>query len=173
MTLPSDSLRCTALEQAVRFYYNTDGVTVPQVLDGADLMLRWLRAGGLVRHIALSVSPAVGKTDTPPTQKGRATMAQITDMQKFRLTADPEDAAGYDVNVPVSFSSADEAIASIVNVEDDPKSVYVVAGAPGSTVITAQVTTLAGDVLSATLAVDVVTGDVARVSLVAGAAEDK
>lgn len=173
MTLPSDSLRTTALAQAVQFYYNTDGITALEVLYGADLFLKWLRAGGIVSTIKLSASPAVGKDDAAPREKEITAMAQITDMQKFRLTADPEDAAGYDVNVPVVFASADESVASITDIPDDPKSVYVVSGAPGSTVITASVSTLSGDVLTATLAVDVVTGDVAVVNLIAGDAEAK
>lgn len=169
--LPSESLRVAALEQAVLMY---GAGTETDILTRADQFLTWLRSGGTPRRLRLSISPPVGKTDmtTPPT-KGPVTMAQITDTQKFKITADPEDAAGYDVDVPVRFESADTAIATVVDIPDDPKSVYIESGTPGSTVITATVTTLAGADLTATLAVDVVTGDVAMVNLIAGDPEEK
>lgn len=95
-------------------------------------------------------------------------MAGMNTGQKIHLSADPEDAAGYDVDVPVVFTSADESVATIVNIDDEPKSVWVVSGAPGSTVVTATVTKLDGTELTGTLAVDVVPADVAVVNIVAG-----
>lgn len=95
-------------------------------------------------------------------------MAGMNTGQKIKLTADPEDASGYDVDVPVAFTVADESVATIVDIPDEPKSVWVVSGAPGSTVVTATVTKQDGTELTGTLAVDVVTGDVAVVNIVAG-----
>ena len=104
---------------------------------------------------------------------------QITDGQKFSLAADPEDAAGYDVEVPITFSVADESIATLAPVLDDagladPKSTWVVSGVPGSTIVTVSVPT-GPDLpdLTATLAVDVVVGGVATIALVTGDAVDK
>ena len=105
---------------------------------------------------------------------------QINTGQKFRLTADPEDAAGYDVDVPITFTVRGNAVATLVEYADpvtgdiDPKSRWVVSGAPGSTVITVAVPTGAGlPDLTATLAVDVVTAGVATVELVAGEAVEE
>ncbi|WP_405490457.1 hypothetical protein [Nocardia sp. NBC_00511] len=104
---------------------------------------------------------------------------QIVDTQKFQLTADPQDAAGYDVDAAISFSVDNSAVASIVDVtlDDgtiDPKSKWIVSGQPGSAVVTVSVPTSEGNPdLTATLAVDVVPGGVAIVNLVAGDAVDK
>ena len=104
---------------------------------------------------------------------------QIVDTQKFQLSADPEDAAGYDVDVPISFTTSDS---TVVTLEDitlgdgtaDPKSKWVVSGAPGSAVVTVSVPTAEGQPdLTATLAVDVVPGGVATVQLVTGDPVDK
>jgi hypothetical protein len=170
--LPSDTLRVAALEQAAAL--TIAGNISGDVITTANRFLAWLRAGGTPVRVRLSISRNTGKSDTiTPLPKGSADMAQITDTQKFQLTADPEDAAGYDVDVPVTFVTGDEGIATLAAVDGDPKSTWVVSGAPGSTVITATITTLAGTQLSATLAVDVVTGDVAVVNLVAGEPTDK
>lgn len=103
---------------------------------------------------------------------------QIVDTQKFQLSADPEDAAGYDVDVPINFSIDNPAVASLADVTVDgvvdPKSKWVVSGAPGSAVVTVTVPTTEGNPdLTATLAVDVVPGGVATVNLVTGDTVDK
>lgn len=95
------------------------------------------------------------------------------------LSADPQDAAGYDVDVPIGFAIDNTTVATLEDVlladgSTDPKSKWVVSGAPGSAVITVSVPT-APDMpdLTATLAVDVVPGGVATVTLVAGDPVDK
>lgn len=104
---------------------------------------------------------------------------QIVDTQKFQLTADPQDAAGYDVDVPITFTIDNAAVATVADVTlddgtTDPKSKWIVAGAPGSAVVTVSVPTTEGNPdLTATLAVDVVPGGVATVQLVTGDAVDK
>lgn len=104
---------------------------------------------------------------------------QIVDTQKFQLSADPQDAAGYDVDAVITFAVDNAAVASIedVTLADgtvDPKSKWIVSGAPGSAVVTVSVPTSEGNPdLSATLAVDVVPGGVAIVNLVTGDAVDK
>lgn len=104
---------------------------------------------------------------------------QIIDTQKFKLSADPEDAAGYDVDVPIAFTVDNPAVATLedATLDDgsiDPKSKWVVSGAPGSAVVTVSVPTSEGNPdLTATLAVDVVPGGVAIVQLVAGDPIDK
>jgi hypothetical protein len=176
-TLPSENLRATALEQAVALYSPVDSAPwwatadgLPfSVLNTADLFLAWLRAGGQPSSVRMVIGAPQDETDdTSPTMEGPAAMAGMNTGQKIKLTADPEDAAGYDVDVPVAFTVADESIVVIDNIDDDPKSVYVVSGAPGSTVVTATVTKLDGTELTGTLAVDVVPADVAVVNIVAG-----
>lgn len=106
---------------------------------------------------------------------------QIIDTQKFKLTADPEDSAGFDVEVAVAFSIPDgdatvtlEDVLLDDGVTPDPKSKWIVAGTPGSTVVTVLVRPADGSAdLTATLAVDVVTGGVATIALVSGDPVDK
>lgn len=104
---------------------------------------------------------------------------QIVDTQKFQLSADPQDAAGYDVDVPITFTIDNPAIATLEDAiladgSIDPKSKWVVSGQPGSAVVTVSVPTSEGNPdLTATLAVDVVPGGVATVNLVTGDAVDK
>ena len=101
-------------------------------------------------------------------------MVQINTGQKFSIAADPEDAAGYDVDVPVSYAVADETVATLAPFaddagNDDPKSRWVVSGAPGSTVVTVTVPTVEGEPdLAVTLAVDVVAAGVATIDVTTG-----
>lgn len=182
VSLPSEDLRITALEQAVALVASNPAphlppffATVPApdtaVLEVADKFLGWLRAGGTPTFVRLYASEPISEDHSDIDTLEEATMTALNTGQKVRLTADPEDAAGFDVDVPVSFTVDDEAVATIVNIEDDPKSVWVVSGAPGSTVVTATVTNLAGDILTGTLAVDVVPADVAVVNIEAGEPE--
>ncbi|AEV52239.1 hypothetical protein [Nocardia phage NBR1] len=189
MTLPSEDLRATALEQAVQLHMDSGpppwwipGSAVPYaVLNTADLFLGWLRAGGTPDHVRVRVSrpmdeqamtPTATHIPTHPTLEDD-TMAAMNTGQMLKLTADPEDAAGYDVDVPVVFTVEDDAVATIRDISDDPKSVYVVSGAPGSTVVTATVTKADGTELTGTLAIDVVPADVAAVNIEAGEPEDE
>lgn len=187
--IPSEDLRATALEQAVLLHLDggpppwwIPGSAVPfAVLHTADLFLAWLRAGGTPDRVRLRVSqpmaedamvPTARHIPTDPTLED-TTMAALNTGQMLKLTADPEDAAGYDVDVPVVFTVDDDSVASIRDISDDPKSVYVVSGAPGSTVVTATVTKADGTELTGTLAIDVVPADVAAVNIVAGEPEDE
>ncbi len=175
-TLPSEILRATALEQAVNLFtpvgpvpFWTDNTVAFAVINIADLFLDWLRSGGTPFTVRLVVgAPQAEDDNSTSMQKGHAIMAAMNTGQKIQLTADPEDAAGFDVDVPVDFTVTDENVATIVDIPEEPKSVWIVSGAPGSTVVTATVTNLAGETLSGTLAVDVVSGDVAVVNIVAG-----
>lgn len=167
LPLPPEEMRFVALQSAVAAH--TTGTSESAILRTADLFLWWLRAGGTLTSLRLVVGAAQSEDDdSTPSQKGPADMAGMNTGQKIQLTADPEDAAGYDVDVPVVFTVADDTVASIVDIPEDPKSVWVVSGAPGSTVVTATVTKLDGTELTGTLAVDVVPGDVAVVNIVAG-----
>lgn len=106
-------------------------------------------------------------------------MTQITDSQKVLITVEPQDAAGYDVDVPIAFSVDDETVITLADnvLADgsvDPKSKWIVSGAPGSAIVTVSVPTVEGQPdLTATLAVDVVAGGVATVNITTGDATDK
>lgn len=178
-TLPSESLRIAALSQAVALYTPVGtppwwaADTLPfAVLNTAELFLVWLRQGGQPAWVTIYHGPAQDESDdnVPTTMEGTP-MAGMNTGQKIHLAADPEDAAGYDVDVPVVFSVADESVVSLLSIDDEPKSVWAVSGAPGSTVVTVTVTKLDGTELTGTLAVDVVPADVAVVNIVAGEPE--
>lgn len=97
------------------------------------------------------------------------TTVQINTGQKFTVTCDTEDAAGYDTPEQIEWSMSDEAVATL-EVSEDTKEVTVVSGAPGSAVLTARVVGLE---LSATLAVDVVPAGTATIELVPGDVVDE
>lgn len=96
-----------------------------------------------------------------PTQG--ATTMQMNTGQKFSVTADTEDAAGFDTAETLAWSIDNPDVATLV-VSADTKTCEVVSGAPGSAVLTATVTSL-DPPLSATLAVDVVPAGTATISL--------
>jgi hypothetical protein len=167
--MPSDALRIAALEQAVYLHGPSYSGAV---LATADEFLRWLRAGGTPSAVRFVVgAPQDQGDDNPPSTEGPATMAAMNTGEKMKLTAAPKDASGYDVDVPVVYLVEDEGVATITDIADEPKSVYVVSGAPGSTVVTATVTKEDGTEITGTLAVDVVTAGVSVVEIEAGAPE--
>ena len=177
--LPSEGLRIAALRSAVSLYTPTESVPwwaadkLPDaVLTTAETFLTWLRQGGYPSAVHILAGPPQDESDDSiPSSKGQADMAAMNTGQKIHLAADPEDAAGYDVDVPVVFSVADESVVSLVSIDDEPKAVWAVSGAPGSTVVTVTVTNLAGDALTGTTSIDVVPADVAVVNIVAGEPE--
>ena len=91
---------------------------------------------------------------------------QMNTGQKFSVTADTEDASGFDTPETIAWS-IDNADVAVLSVSADTKTCEVVSGAPGSAVLTATVTSL-DPPLSATLAVDVVPAGTATINLVAG-----
>lgn len=92
-------------------------------------------------------------------------MAQLNTGQKIDVTADTEDAAGYDTAETIEWSIDNSDVASLT-VSEDGKTCTVVSGAPGSAVLTASLPNL-DPPLSATLAVDVVPAGTATINLVA------
>lgn len=93
----------------------------------------------------------------------------MKDTGKFPITITAEDAklqpttAGTDI----TFTSADTNIATITT--DPDGTVWVVAGLPGSTVITADWPDSPGGDIQGTLAVDVTAGDATSLVITAGA----
>ncbi len=89
-------------------------------------------------------------------------MAQLHDDEQVDVSVRALDAKGFEVDVDLSATVDDETVATVTEGADG-HTFTVVAGNPGSTIV--HVTT--GD-LEATLAVDVVPGDVALVKLDVG-----
>lgn len=129
----------------------------------AETYAAWI--AGTTR-IRLTAGPVVDQSSGVPTGTSNQgdNMAQLHDNEKFTVTADTEDAKGFDTAEVIEWTIDVPEVASLT-VSDDTKSVEVVAGSPGSAVLTANVPALG---LSATLAVDVVPGGTATIELAVG-----
>lgn len=129
----------------------------------ADTYLAWLQ--GTVR-LRLVPGPIQDQSTGAPTGSPipEGDTMQLHDNEKCTITADTEDAKGFDTPEVLEWSFDNADVASIT-VSEDTKSCTVVAGAPGSGVLTASIPALG---LSATLAVDVVPGGTATIELVPG-----
>lgn len=99
----------------------------------------------------------------PITYEGDTMAAVLTTSQEFELTADPEDARGFDVDVPVEWTVESEDDAVEIVDTDDPKTVIIRAVQPGSALVKASVGELYGS-----LAVDVTAGAVATIEIAPG-----
>lgn len=96
---------------------------------------------------------------------------QIHDNEQFDVTVEVDDAKGFQISGDqLTVTSADETVAT-VQAGADGVTYTIVAGNPGSTVITFDAgTDDNGNAVSATEAVDVVAGNVATIKLTEGAA---
>ena len=95
------------------------------------------------------------------------TMPQMKDTQQFSIHVDAVDAKGVEVSDSFTATVADEAVCTLV-AETDRDTWTVVAGLPGTTVVT-----VTDGTLSATLAVDVIAGDVVAINIIAGDVVDQ
>jgi hypothetical protein len=119
------------------------------VLDTAETFLAWLR--GPVRihlHPGLVVDQTTG---LPSGTHIQGAPVQIHDNEQFTVTAEADDAKGFPTGDPIAFTSSDESVFTVV------------AGVPGSAVLTAT-----DGEITATLAVDVVPAGAATVALTTG-----
>lgn len=171
----SDAARAAALQSAVRFHgYVGDldlrcgvdaGHTIAagqiSVLDTAEVFLAWLRGPA---HLALTAGPVVDQTSGLPTGTpiSEGVPVQIHDNEQFDVTVTAEDAKGFATADAVTFVSSDETVFTVV-AGADPMTSTVVAGVPGSAVLT-----VSDGTLSATLAVDVVPAGAATIALSEG-----
>lgn len=129
----------------------------------AQTFLAWLHGTARLRLIPGPIrDQETGEPTGIPTPEGET--VQINTGQKFAVTCDTEDAAGYDTVETIEWSIDNADVASLV-IAPDTRSVEVISGAPGSAVLTASIPALS---LSATLAVDVVPAGTATIELVAG-----
>lgn len=144
------------------------GPLVARVLRIADDFYQWL-AG----PVSLTIHPGTivdQDTNAPTGDTYRGGTMQLHDDQKATLDVEERDAKGVLLVDNVTWTIDDEQVATIVTeASTDPGApegtmvTWLVAGLPGSAVVTATDGTL-----SATLAVDVVPGDVALIQISTG-----
>jgi hypothetical protein len=152
------TLRETALVQSVAL-----GGADEAILHRALQFARFLQGADPVA-LALHVGPARRQNTTVRTFGSRkeATMAQLHDDEQFDVSVEAKDSKGFDVPDTFTATIDDESVATVTSGEDG-RTFTVVAGNPGSAVLT-----VTDGTLSATLAVDVVPGSVALINLTAG-----
>ena len=178
MATPDETrdLRIAALREAAATFattlpepgqYTDSATTV--MLERANRFYGWLVG---VTRLILRVGPAVGEDSDVTWPKHTAQegeIVQINTGEKFSVAIDTRDAAGYPTDATVTWSVADESVATVqLDVNDDQKG-WVISGAPGSTVLTVTVTD-APDLEPATLAIDVVPAGPATVQINTGPA---
>lgn len=157
MDHPEIRLRLAALDQAVKVVvsHEADG---PEVLGLAERMYQWLMTPPVPTHLALVVGGPI-KQNTPK----EPDTVQIHDDEQFTLTVQATDAKGFAVTDPNLTWSVDNESVAVLQVSDDKQTATVVAGVPGSAVVT-----LTDGTLTVTEAVDVVPGGVALITLTEG-----
>lgn len=151
--------------RAVRLHRGVDAAATiaaaeTAILGTAETFLAWLR--GPIRihlHLGQVVDQATG---LPSGTHIQGAPVQIHDNEQFTVTAEADDAKGFPTGDPIDFTSSDDSVFTVV-AGDDPSTVTVVAGVPGSAVLTATDGTI-----TATLAVDVVPAGAATVALTTG-----
>jgi hypothetical protein len=130
----------------------------------ADAYAAFIEGTARLRLTAGPVTDQSTGVPTGTTITEGADMAQLHDTEKFTVTADTEDAKGFDTAETIEWTLDVPEVATLT-VSDDTKSVEVAAGSPGSAVLTANLPALG---LSATLAIDVVPGGTATIDLAVG-----
>ncbi len=137
------------------------------ILRRATKFYRWLE-GQTPVLLVLAVGPAHPQGTAPTAGPMKEShMAQLHDDQQFEVLVTAKDAKGFDVADAFTASVDDESVAT-VTASADGMTFTVVAGNPGSAVMT-----VTDGTLTATLAIDVVPGDVALIQLAVGDPSDQ
>lgn len=160
--LHENQLRLACLDMARRDHKALFGQTVYET---AEEIYRWVvkRTPAKIRIVAIGdVTKQNPQEDKP---------MQIHDNEQFDITVEVDDAKGFALTgEALTVTSADESVAT-VQAGTDGVTYTIVAGNPGSTVVTFDAgTDDNGNAVQATEAVDVVPGDVATIKLTEGAA---
>lgn len=175
MTLLADpaTIRAAALTAAARIHahsYDTAAGVLGTIgarrliLNTADEFRSWIAGPTVFRLIPGTVTEqSTGAPTGTPTNDGGS--MQIHDNEQFTLSVQATDSKGVAVADTLTWEVDDENVATVV-VSDDTMSATVVAGLPGSTVIT-----VSDGNLTATEAVDVVPGGVALLTVTEGPVE--
>lgn len=129
-----------------------------------------LAAWVLPRHLLVTASRRAWKQASAgqprPTTYTPGGAVQLHDDEQFTLSVQPEDSKGFPVSGDQITYAADDGTVVSLQPADDGLSCLVVAGNPGSAVIT-----ISDGTVSATEAVDVVAGDVATFQVTEGTPE--
>jgi hypothetical protein len=153
--MDEDELRLAVLGLAVEASSLSGGCT-HEVLPEADKYAAWV-----VRRTPVRMKVTAGDV----TEQQERKPMQIHDNEQFTLSVTESDAKGFPVIDAVEWT-VDNADVVSLQVSDDKQSCLVVAGNPGSAVVT-----ITDGTLSATEAVDVVAGTAALISIQEGAVE--
>jgi hypothetical protein len=177
---PASTLRQAALDASLRLHAQIEGefalrpgvdrneTTLDAEFDvrsTAETFYAWLNG---TTHLSLERGPVTKQTSGSPasTTLNEENAVQIHDDEQFTLTVHTTDSKGFETADQIDWAVDDETVATL-QVSADGRTCTVLAGTPGSAVIT--VTDSATDpVLSATEAVDVVAGGTATISLTEG-----
>jgi hypothetical protein len=161
----TSSERALALAQATALYAGR--FTGGDSADTRFLATASAQYGWLTGPVALTITlgPAVDQATGRDTGNEGDT---LKDSEKALLNANAVDAKGQPTSAPTSltYTSADETIATIVT---DADGTWVVAGSPGSTVVTGDWPDSPSGDIQGTVAVDVTAGDAVSLSITLGA----
>lgn len=148
------------------------GGTVATLLANATKIYGWLVGPA---SMSLAFGPIVDQVTEEPTGRNGSAMTQMRDDQKVRVSLTAQDAKGAEVldragdtTDDPAWTSSDESVFTWDVNPDNPREAWAVAGTPGSAVGTVTI----GEI-SATVAIDVVAGDIALVQLATGDPEDQ
>jgi hypothetical protein len=161
----TSSERALALVQTTALYATRfTGGTVhdEQFLATATAQYRWLTGPAA---LIITLGPAVDQVTGRTTGNEGDT---LKDSEKALLNANAVDAKGNPTSAPTSlnYTSADTTIATIVT---DDAGTWVVAGSPGSTVVTGDWPDSPSGDIQGTVAVDVTAGDAVSLNISLGA----
>jgi hypothetical protein len=172
-------LKIVALREAADTFSDTDPANTDPaqdpdsqttvILNRANRFYGWLMG---VTRLVLRVGPVVGEgsdVEEPKHPASEGETVQINTGQKFSVTVDTRDAAGFPTDATVEWTIADESVATVTHDDADDQKGWVVSGAPGSTTLRVRVTDVEPP-LEATLAVDVVPAGTATVEIATGPA---
>lgn len=167
----NSALRVAALQQAIEYQDK-----ISKLDDGLDALLDiYSRFYALFRGPASLITKigAIHKQNenAPNNDFHRGDEMQLHDDEQVRLTVDAKDAKGYPTLEQLTWTVDNDTVARL-EVSADTQSVLVVAGQPGSAVVRVEEHTDGEETpLFATVAVDVVAGDIALIGVTEGAPE--
>lgn len=155
--------RQLALQYAVELLSPLGTGDVERVIVTAQALFAWLVGPAFMDIIPGQITDQTTGQPTGTTHTG-GTM-QLHDNEQVTLAVAEADAKGVALQDTLTWTVADETVSTLV-VAGDTQSALLVAGLPGSTVVT-----VTDGALSATLAVDVVAGGVATITITPGTVE--
>jgi hypothetical protein len=169
--VPARNIRIAALDLAARVQERRYtqlakagrlDVARAELLDTADALLAWVNG---VATMTVRVGAVVDQTTRQATGTApQGDLMQLHDNEQVDVSVSTKDAKGFETPDEIAWSVDNGDVVSLVGTDDGTsKTVTIVAGVPGSAVVT-----VTDGVLSATLAVDVVPGGTATIGITEG-----